>query len=167
MWENNLAITRKPMSCHPPGVGVTKPISPIPLFSQIFTIAKTLVTCWTSCSYLTGVAAAWVWWHIEGILPKGPYLPCVSMAGRSLLAGYPQYVKYESNSKNLSVSAARSNISLTEKSTNEALVTPTPDLSSIFHLIAGMWYACYSMPQGICSHHNGIGMLVKIRSRSN
>ena len=25
---------------------------------------------------------------IEGILPKGPYLPCVSMAGRALLAGY-------------------------------------------------------------------------------
>ena len=24
----------------------------------------------------------------KGILPKGPYLPCVSMAGRALLAGY-------------------------------------------------------------------------------
>ena len=24
--------------------------------------------------------------HFEGILPKGPYLPCVSMAGRTLLA---------------------------------------------------------------------------------
>ena len=29
--------------------------------------------------------------YIEGILPKGPYLPCISMAGRALLAGYPQY----------------------------------------------------------------------------
>ena len=29
--------------------------------------------------------------HIEGILPKGPYLPCVSMAGRALLAGYSRY----------------------------------------------------------------------------
>ena len=29
--------------------------------------------------------------HIEGILPKGPYLPCVSMASRTLLAGYPRY----------------------------------------------------------------------------
>ena len=29
---------------------------------------------------------------IEGILPKGPYLPCVSMAGRALLAGYHRYV---------------------------------------------------------------------------
>ena len=26
----------------------------------------------------------------EGILPKGPYLPCLHMAGRALLAGYPQ-----------------------------------------------------------------------------
>ena len=26
----------------------------------------------------------------EGILPKGPYLPCVSMSGRALLAGYPR-----------------------------------------------------------------------------
>ena len=25
----------------------------------------------------------------EGILPKGPYLPCASMAGRALLEGYP------------------------------------------------------------------------------
>ena len=29
--------------------------------------------------------------YIEGILPKGPYLPCVSIAGRSLLAGYHRY----------------------------------------------------------------------------
>ena len=29
--------------------------------------------------------------HIEGILPKGPYLPCVSMAGRAILAGYHLY----------------------------------------------------------------------------
>ena len=29
--------------------------------------------------------------YIEGILPKWPYLPCVSMAGRALLAGYPRY----------------------------------------------------------------------------
>ena len=33
--------------------------------------------------------------HIEGILPKGPYLPCVSMAGRALLAGYPRHTHSE------------------------------------------------------------------------
>ena len=31
--------------------------------------------------------------HIEGILPKGPYLPCVSMAGRALLAGYHRHME--------------------------------------------------------------------------
>ena len=30
--------------------------------------------------------------YIEGILPKGPYLPCESMAGRALLAGYHRHV---------------------------------------------------------------------------
>ena len=30
--------------------------------------------------------------YIEPILPKGPYLPCVSIAGRALLAGYPRYL---------------------------------------------------------------------------
>ena len=32
-----------------------------------------------------------VWWYMEGILLKGPYLPCVSIGGRALLAGYPRY----------------------------------------------------------------------------
>ena len=27
--------------------------------------------------------------HIDGILPKGPYPPCLGMADRALLAGYP------------------------------------------------------------------------------
>ena len=30
--------------------------------------------------------------HIEGILPKGPYPPCLRMADRAFLAGYPGYV---------------------------------------------------------------------------
>ena len=32
---------------------------------------------------------------IKGILPKGPYLPCVSMAGRALLAGYHRHIGVE------------------------------------------------------------------------
>ena len=28
----------------------------------------------------------------EGILPKGPYPPCLRMADRALLAGYPRYM---------------------------------------------------------------------------
>ena len=38
-------------------------------------------------------SSLWHCWcepHVEGILPKGPYLPCVSMASRVLLAGYPR-----------------------------------------------------------------------------
>ena len=31
------------------------------------------------------------WPFIEGILPKGPYPPCLRMADRALLAGYPRY----------------------------------------------------------------------------
>ena len=33
--------------------------------------------------------------HIEGILPKGPYPPCVSMADRALFAGYPRIMSSE------------------------------------------------------------------------
>ena len=29
-------------------------------------------------------------WQIEGILPKGPYPPCLRMADSALLAGYPR-----------------------------------------------------------------------------
>ena len=29
--------------------------------------------------------------HIEGILPKGPYPPCLHMADRALSTGYPRY----------------------------------------------------------------------------
>ena len=32
-----------------------------------------------------------IYYQIEGTIPKGPYLSCVSVAGRALLAGYPRY----------------------------------------------------------------------------
>ena len=79
-----------------PGVGVTKPISSVPLISRFFNIAKTLVTYWISCSYLTGVAA-WA-------------------------AATP--VKYECDANKLTGTLAKSKILLTEKLTNGALVTP-------------------------------------------
>ena len=44
-----------------------------------------IMLCLTTGNLVLGNA------YIEGILPKGPYLPCVSMAGRALLAGYPRY----------------------------------------------------------------------------
>ena len=45
-------------------------------------------------------ASCWNSWfasHIEGILLKGPYLPCVSMAGRALLAGYHRHIMHISS----------------------------------------------------------------------
>ena len=50
-----------------PGVGVTKPISSVPLFSEIFSMVKTHVCYWISHLYLTGVAAAQLQWHLSNI----------------------------------------------------------------------------------------------------
>ena len=48
------------------GVGVTKPISSIPLFSQFSLIVKTMVTYWIS-PYLAGVTAAELQWHLSNM----------------------------------------------------------------------------------------------------
>ena len=45
-------------------MGVAKQIFSNPLFSRFFIIVKILVTYWTSHSYLTGVAAAKLLWHL-------------------------------------------------------------------------------------------------------
>ena len=49
------------------GVGVTKPISSVPLFSDFFSIIKTHATYWISRLYLTGIAAAQLRWHLSNI----------------------------------------------------------------------------------------------------
>ena len=71
----------------------------ITLISWFFTIVKTLVTYWISCSYLTGVAAAQLRWHLSNMNVM-----------QIILTG----------------TFARSKILLTEKLTNGAVVTPTP-----------------------------------------
>ena len=48
-------------------VGATKPISSVPLFSEIFNIVKTHVRYWISRLYLTGDAAAQLRWHMSNI----------------------------------------------------------------------------------------------------
>ena len=61
---------------------VKQPPGPHALFSthpMINTYYVASIGLYTTCTY------------IEGILPIGPYLPCVSMAGRAVLAGYPRY----------------------------------------------------------------------------
>ena len=50
-----------------PGVGVTKPTSPVPLFSEIFNIVKAHIVYWISRLYLAGVAAAQLRWHLPNM----------------------------------------------------------------------------------------------------
>ena len=50
-----------------PGVGVTKPISSVPLFSDIFNIVKTHIMYRISRLYLAGVAAAQLRWHLPNM----------------------------------------------------------------------------------------------------
>ena len=45
---------------------------------------------YTQTTRLKWFPSGWTYGGGGGILPKGPYLPCISMAGRALLAGYPQ-----------------------------------------------------------------------------
>ena len=55
------------LTVYAPGVGVTKPISSVPLFSQFFIIVKTYFSCYISRLYLTGVAAAQLRGHLSNI----------------------------------------------------------------------------------------------------
>ena len=50
-----------------PGVGVTKPISSVPLFSEFFSIVKTHVRYWISRLYLTGIAVAQLRWYLSSM----------------------------------------------------------------------------------------------------
>ena len=50
-----------------PGVGVTKPIFSVPLFSQFFRMVKTLIICMISRWYLTGVTAAELRRHLTNM----------------------------------------------------------------------------------------------------
>ena len=84
-----------------PEVGVTKSISPVPLFSEFFWIYKTHASYWLSRLYLTGVTAVQLRQH---------------MWNMNVIQ------------KNLTGTFAKSKFLLTKKLTNAALVTPTPAL---------------------------------------
>ena len=49
------------------GLGVTKPIFSVPLFSTFSVIVKTNVSYWISRLYLAGVAAAQLRWHLSNM----------------------------------------------------------------------------------------------------
>ena len=59
-WDNWPVITRL-------RVGVTKPISSVPLFSEFFSTLKTNVGYWISRLYLADVAAAQLRWHLSNM----------------------------------------------------------------------------------------------------
>ena len=55
------------------GVGVTKPIFSVPLFSTFSVIVKTNVSYWISRLYLAGVAAAQLRWHLSNKIENFAY----------------------------------------------------------------------------------------------
>ena len=73
-------------------------------FSYSFFAACVMFACQRVhiCYIIHSISASWLPYHNisavnnEGIQPKGPYLPCVSMAGRALLAGYSRNMNNES-----------------------------------------------------------------------
>ena len=137
-----------------PGVGVIKPISSVPLFSSFSIIVKTSVgnSHRSAGPRPTTLEEGWelfvdfssilcLWFEIQGMLTYN-FFDWVSNTGqnkhylfnitsifgrcrRSSAAGTP--AKYECYSRNPTGTFARSNILLTEKLANEALVTPTPE----------------------------------------
>ena len=91
--------------------GWSWPSCPPPLFICLF-VFRQVIFWWTHISKTTTssctvmgflcvqcqiyISVYWVTKHlyVSGILPKGPYPPCVSMADRALLAGYPRCPLY-------------------------------------------------------------------------
>ena len=49
------------------GVGLLSQFLSIPLFSFFFRMIKIPVVCMISCSYLAGVTAAGLWWHLSNM----------------------------------------------------------------------------------------------------
>ena len=64
-WNNRYEFFKWHARCA--GLGVTKPIFSVPLFSTFSVIAKTNVSYWISRSYLAGVAAAQLRWHLSNM----------------------------------------------------------------------------------------------------
>ena len=63
--------------------------------------------------------------YIEGILPKGPYPPCLRMADRALLAGYPRHVRHDCPSSTTAIELCNSLWRpVTSQSTNDILPRP-------------------------------------------
>ena len=69
--------------------------------------------------------------YIDGILPKGPYPPCLRMADRALLAGYPRYQFKQTMFKRVgAVDDPLVSLLLTGPSSNTPCYVNNPVLSS-------------------------------------
>ena len=66
-WTLMLILPHSGANCPCPGVGVTKPILSVPLFSEFFSIFETHVRYWISCLYWTGIAAAQLWRYLSNM----------------------------------------------------------------------------------------------------
>ena len=55
----------------------------------------TVLWSWAVRKQPTWAAECQPWLYHESILPKGPYLPCLRMTDRALLAGYPRSALYQ------------------------------------------------------------------------
>ena len=91
-WYDDIFIMRQPPGHLQPCYWPTLPqiLSFGSLFAQGISIHSTncKIVMLTS---LGGIQPHWdPFPYNEGILPNWPYLPCVSMAGRAFLAGYPR-----------------------------------------------------------------------------
>ena len=77
--------------------------------------------------------------YIDGILPKGPYTPCLRMADRALFAGYPRYDKI--SQEMLSFATTRVKIGWSLMSTKRQVLLSMntrifPDTSITTHLLS-------------------------------
>ena len=73
------------------------PFAPPPQWQSLCTVLTTgkCLPSWVLCQGTVKESSEKLMLYIEGILAKGPYLPCVIMAGRALLAGYHRYMDHE------------------------------------------------------------------------
>ena len=94
-----------------------------------------------------------IWWHqihwilclqFKGILPKGPYPPCLRMADRALLAGYPRIVQGWNKFISISLSPAIAQVAVhwwryptPSPVSAAAQMTPIPRCSPWWRLFSG------------------------------
>ena len=116
------------------GVGVTKPIFSVPLFSQFFTMIKTLATCLIPHSYLTGVTAAELRRHLTNMNRDWKYV--------TYIFAIPEF-------------------SVTEKLTNGALVTPTPGWQHRKHKCTESLTLCEGKPLLVDSPYKGNDVIME------